>query len=155
MFGASSELASVIEFGFKPKSVVTRWKISLARNKYSVYQSNLFYTGTEPMLDLVSFLWIKSRGSGTEAPSRVQGQSAGRGFGWRTFYKSSRSWSNLTTNLSLSLTVKEFWKWIVIWLSYRDKFGGLLFWNAVYFVRNLQVYSWNLCYIFFLQNLMS
>jgi len=35
-------------------------------------------------------------------------------------------------NLSLSLTVKEFWKSVKIWQSYRHKFGGPVFWKTVY-----------------------
>jgi len=42
-------------------------------------------------------------------------------------------------NLSLSLTVKEFWKSVKIWQSYHHEFGGPLFWNTVYY---RQVYAW-------------
>jgi len=38
---------------------------------------------------------------------------------------------HFTANLSLSLTVKEFWKSVKIWQSYRYEFGGPLFWNTV------------------------
>jgi len=39
---------------------------------------------------------------------------------------------HFTAHLSPSLTVKEFWKSVKIWQSYRYEFGGPLFWNAVY-----------------------
>jgi len=39
---------------------------------------------------------------------------------------------HFTTNLSLSLTIKEFWKSVKIWQSYRHEFGGPVFWNTVY-----------------------
>jgi len=36
-------------------------------------------------------------------------------------------------NLSVSPTVKEFWKSIKIWQSYHHEFGGpVFFWNTVY-----------------------
>jgi len=34
-------------------------------------------------------------------------------------------------NLSWSLTVKEFWKSVKIWQSYRHEFGGPFFCNTV------------------------
>jgi len=34
---------------------------------------------------------------------------------------------HVTANLSLSLTVKEFWKSVKVWQSYHDEFGGLLY----------------------------
>jgi len=34
-------------------------------------------------------------------------------------------------NLSLNLTVKEFWKSVKIGQSYHHEFGGPLFWNTV------------------------
>jgi len=34
--------------------------------------------------------------------------------------------------LSLSLILKEFWKSVKVWQSYRHKFGGPVFWNTVY-----------------------
>ena len=37
-----------------------------------------------------------------------------------------------TANLSLSLTMEEFWKSVKICQSYRHKFGGPVFWNTVY-----------------------
>jgi len=37
---------------------------------------------------------------------------------------------HFTANLSPSLTVKEFWKSVKIWQSYRYEFGGPLFWNT-------------------------
>jgi len=33
---------------------------------------------------------------------------------------------HFSANLSLNLTVKEFWKSVKIWQSYRHEFGGLL-----------------------------
>ena len=33
---------------------------------------------------------------------------------------------------SLSIAVKEFWKSVEIWQSYRHEFGGTLFWDTVY-----------------------
>jgi len=39
---------------------------------------------------------------------------------------------HFTANLSPSLTVKELWKSVKIWQSYRYEFGGPLFWNTVY-----------------------
>ena len=40
---------------------------------------------------------------------------------------------HFTANLSLSLTMKEFWKSVKIWQSYRHEFGGpVFFWNTVY-----------------------
>jgi len=39
---------------------------------------------------------------------------------------------HFAADLSPSLTVKEFWKSVTIWQSYRHEFGGLLFWNTVY-----------------------
>jgi len=39
-------------------------------------------------------------------------------------------------NLPLSLSVKEFWKSVNIWRSYRQKYSGMFFWLTVY-IRNL------------------
>jgi len=38
---------------------------------------------------------------------------------------------NFTANLLPSLTMKEFWKSVKIWQSYRHEFGGPVFWNTV------------------------
>jgi len=38
---------------------------------------------------------------------------------------------HFTANLSLSLTVKDFWKSVKIWQSYRHEFDGPVFWNTV------------------------
>jgi len=46
-----------------------------------------------------------------------------------------------TANLSLSLTVKEFWKLVKIWQSYCHEFGGLLFFRDI--VLRLWSWSWN------------
>jgi len=42
---------------------------------------------------------------------------------------------HFTANLSQSLAVKEFWKSVKIWQSYRHQFGGPVFLNTVYNVR--------------------
>jgi len=39
---------------------------------------------------------------------------------------------DLIANLPLSLTVKEFWKSVNIWRSYRQKYSGMFFWLTVY-----------------------
>jgi len=39
---------------------------------------------------------------------------------------------HFTANLSLSLTMKEFWKSVKIWQSESHEFGGPVFWNTVY-----------------------
>jgi len=36
-------------------------------------------------------------------------------------------------NLPVSLSVKEFWKSVNIWRSYRQKYSGMFFWLTVYF----------------------
>jgi len=36
-------------------------------------------------------------------------------------------------NLFLFPAVKEFWKYVKNWQSYRHEFGVLLFWDTVYF----------------------
>jgi len=38
---------------------------------------------------------------------------------------------HFTANLSPSLAVKEFWKSVKIWQSYRHEFGGPVFWNTM------------------------
>jgi len=38
---------------------------------------------------------------------------------------------HFTANLSLSLIIQEFWKSVKIWQSYRNEFGGPVFWNTV------------------------
>jgi len=38
---------------------------------------------------------------------------------------------HFTANLLPSLTMKEFWKSVKIWQSYRHEFGGPVFWNTV------------------------
>jgi len=48
---------------------------------------------------------------------------------------------HFTANLSSSLTVKEFWKSVNIWQSYRHESGGPLFWNTVY-IRTM----WLVCH---------
>jgi len=42
---------------------------------------------------------------------------------------------HFTANLSPSLTVKELWRSVKTWQSYRYGFGGPLFWNTVYIHR--------------------
>jgi len=45
-----------------------------------------------------------------------------------------------TANLSLSLTIKEFWKPVKIWQIYRHEFSGPVFRNTVYIGLSIPVY---------------
>ena len=40
--------------------------------------------------------------------------------------------NDFIANLQLSLSVKEFWKSVNIWQSYRQKYSGMFFWLSVY-----------------------
>ena len=40
--------------------------------------------------------------------------------------------NDFIANLPLSLSVKEFWKSVNIWRSYRQKYSGCFFWLTVY-----------------------
>ena len=40
--------------------------------------------------------------------------------------------NDFIANLPLSLSVKEFWKSVNIWRSYRQKYSGMFFWLTVY-----------------------
>ena len=40
--------------------------------------------------------------------------------------------NDFIANLQLSLSVKEFWKSVNIWRSYRQKYSGMFFWLTVY-----------------------
>ena len=41
--------------------------------------------------------------------------------------------NDFIANLPLSLSVKEFWKSVNNWQSYRQKYSGMFFWLTVYF----------------------
>jgi len=48
-----------------------------------------------------------------------------------------------TVNLLMNLSVKEFWKSVKIWLRYRREFDDVfLFWNTVYHIAHLWLYSY-------------